>query len=291
LVNEPQNINRFKYMKTLKLRTKEPLQWAWVSSHVVAHFWAFFGLQYFSFQNLMLMLLVHYVIILFGITIGYHRLFAHRTFETSPAVEFIFGLIGVLAFQGGPAFWSAVHRSHHGFTDDIGDAHSAKRGFWWAHQGWLMRQGPNGFSLIANRKKIVDITKSPHLMFLENNFLWLNILIAGSSAFILPLETWFWVFPVRIVFGWHVTWTVNSFAHGLFPFGKIKSPRPKNVSWISFLTCGEGLHENHHEDPNNVSFEKTKIDFDFGYRVLKIFSTFKIISFRNLGSPAIRRVD
>ncbi|MBY0398727.1 acyl-CoA desaturase, partial [Myxococcota bacterium] len=74
---------------------------------------------------------------LFGITAGYHRYFSHRAFKTSRAFQFVLALLGCAATQKGPLWWASHHRRHHAFSDQPGDTHSPREGFWWAHQGWI----------------------------------------------------------------------------------------------------------------------------------------------------------
>lgn len=254
----------------------QTMKWPWLSIHLLMHSLAAIGLMYFSLTNLLLMISVHYFIALFGLTLGYHRLISHRSYHAPRWFEFIVAFIGLLAFQGGPRFWATVHRAHHAHTDKHGDAHAASKGFLWSHQAWLFFQEPNGFSIVSNRSKVRDITSSTYLMFLENNFFTLNIILACICLMILPLAIWFWVFPVRIVFTWHTTWLINSAAHNQLPFMK-RQHEPRNTWWINLLACGEGLHKNHHNEPNSPSFEKNEHDFDCGYRMLKLLSYLHII--------------
>ena len=74
---------------------------------------------------------------LFGITTGYHRLLAHRSFKTSRPFQFLLVLFGALAGQNGPLWWVAHHRHHHMHPDQEGDVHSPRAGFFWSHMGWL----------------------------------------------------------------------------------------------------------------------------------------------------------
>ena len=76
---------------------------------------------------------------MFGITAGYHRYFAHRTYKTSRAFQLVLAILGVAAMQKGPLWWAAHHRDHHRFSDRPGDPHSPRLGgFFWAHIGWIL---------------------------------------------------------------------------------------------------------------------------------------------------------
>ena len=93
-------------------------------------------------------LAVGYVLTGAGITVGYHRLFTHRSFETYRGVRYAFAVLGEMAVEGDVLAWVSDHRKHHQFSDQEGDPHSphvgygdgilgALRGLWHAHSGWL----------------------------------------------------------------------------------------------------------------------------------------------------------
>jgi stearoyl-CoA desaturase (delta-9 desaturase) len=93
-----------------------------------------------------------YLLTALGITVGYHRFFTHRSFETNPAVQCVLAVLGSMAVQGPLLMWVAVHRKHHQHSDDRDDPHSPHRhgtdfrglvrGFWFAHVGWMFHAGP-----------------------------------------------------------------------------------------------------------------------------------------------------
>lgn len=197
-----------------------------------------------------------------GITAGYHRLLAHRSFKANRFVQFIFALAGSLAVQGGPIWWVAHHRSHHRDTDTEEDIHSpVTHGMWKAHMGWMMTDeafNENG----ANSR---DLHKFPELKFLQRYYVWL-ILLEMISMF--ALGSWMaWAFPesgtsgmqmlvwgffISTVFTWHVTFMVNSVCHrwGAQPYDT-KDASTNNV-FIGVLGFGEGWHNNHHFYPNSA---------------------------------------
>src|SRR5579859_129761 len=81
-----------------------------------------------------------YFLRMFSITAGYHRYFAHRTFKTSRAFQFLLALLATTATQKGPLWWAAIHRRHHRESDLPGDVHSpVQRGFWHSHIGWVLK--------------------------------------------------------------------------------------------------------------------------------------------------------
>ena len=258
---------------------KQKIQWKWILIHVLFHAAAVAALFYFSWLNFLAFILLHYFIMCFGITIGYHRLLSHRSFRAPAILEYFFAILGVLAFQGGPRMWVAIHRAHHSLTNKEGDAHSAKKGFFWSHQKWMWYQSPNGFAIAKFRSWIRDLSRDKFLIFLDRNFLYINLIVFAISFTVLPLDLFLWVIPLRIVFGWHTTWLVNSVAHGLTPFSKKNKGEPINSGFVSFFTCGEGLHENHHLNPSSPSFETKSTEFDFAFRVLRLLNNLKLVKF------------
>ncbi|MAG30712.1 MAG: hypothetical protein CL908_07470 [Deltaproteobacteria bacterium] len=75
---------------------------------------------------------------LFAITGGYPRYFSHRSYKTSRAFQLLLAVLGCAATQKGPLWWAAGQRRHHRYSDEEGDPHSPREGFWWSHQGWIL---------------------------------------------------------------------------------------------------------------------------------------------------------
>src|SRR4051794_33423697 len=94
-----------------------------------------------------------YAVRMFGLTSGYHRYFAHRSYKTSRFFQFLLALLGTTATQKGPLWWAGHHRTHHKYSDQPQDPHSVKqRGFWWAHIGWILvkRYVPTDYARIKD---------------------------------------------------------------------------------------------------------------------------------------------
>lgn len=119
---------------------KEPLKldWAFLIFFVAIHALALSAPWCFSWSALGVLLVLHWFFGSIGICLGYHRLLSHRSFQVPKWLEYTIAVIGALALQGGPIFWTAGHRLHHAFTEDEEkDPYSARRGFWWSHMLWL----------------------------------------------------------------------------------------------------------------------------------------------------------
>ena len=122
-----------------------------------------------------------YAVRMFAITAFYHRYFSHKTFSTSRPMQFLFALIGASSAQRGPLWWACQHRHHHQHSDDAHDAHSPRRrGFWWAHVGWITsaRNFPTDYS------RVKDLAKFPELVFLNRFDTLLPVLLAAALFFL-----------------------------------------------------------------------------------------------------------
>lgn len=228
---------------------------------------------------LLLLLISHVLVIGLGITLGFHRLLSHRSYFAPVWLTRVFATLGTLALQGGVLSWCSAHRSHHAHTDQRGDPHAITKGRWWSHIIWAVYKGPNGFRYKQFDKLVHDLHKDTVLVFLER-----NILRVSAVLFLLTLMVCGWkvallLFPLRIVVGWHATFFVNSLAHDL-NLAQQGLPSAKNVFWISMLTFGEGFHLNHHKHPGRANFSRSWRQPDFGYWILKVLHSIRLIDFR-----------
>lgn len=191
---------------------------------------------------------VSYYVRMFGVTAGYHRYFAHRSFRTGRAFQFFLALLGTLSLQKGVLWWAAHHRAHHKHSDQEEDIHSpTRRGFWWAHWGWILSDR----YLASNHDAIRDFARYPELRWLDRHFL-LPPVVAGALIWLVAGPAmFFWAGLVSTVALWHGTFFINSLAH---VFGRRRyetSPRDtsRNSMLLALITSGEGWHNNHHYYP------------------------------------------
>ncbi|MEM8546466.1 MAG: fatty acid desaturase [Cyanobacteria bacterium P01_H01_bin.119] len=188
-------------------------------------------------------LLLHWVTGCLGITLGWHRMIAHRSFQTPKWLEYFFVFCGSLACQHGPIEWVGLHRHHHAYSDQENDHHDSRKGFWWSHMGWIFREVPAEEDIPKFTK---DIASDPVYLFFENYFLALQILLGivlyaiGGWSFVV------WGIFVRLVVVYHCTWLVNSATHA-FGYRTYKTTDAStNCWWVALVTYGEGWHNNHH---------------------------------------------
>jgi stearoyl-CoA desaturase (delta-9 desaturase) len=210
-------------------------------------------------------LVVMYVVTGAGVTVGFHRLLTHRSFQTYPWVERTFAVLGSLAVEGSVLDWVADHRKHHAFSDKEGDPHSPHighgsglRGLWHAHAGWLMEtQGQADWKRYAP-----DLYEDTAMRRIGRRFPYLvvaTLVIPTVAGFVLngftlagAIEGYIWGGLVRIFLVHHVTWSINSLCHF---FGRRRfevEDQSTNLAWLSVLSLGESWHHNHHAFPRSA---------------------------------------
>ena len=203
-----------------------------------------------------------YVIRGMGVTTGYHRLLAHRSYKTNRFIQFVVATAGGLAMQGGPLWWVAHHRAHHRDTDKEGDIHSpVTKGMWQSHMGWMMSN--EAFHEQGSNSR--DLFKYPELKFLQRHYVWILVLqMLGLYALGSLLSLWYpdtsinglqclvWGFFVSTVFLWHVTFSVNSVCHRWGSQDYDSNDASTNNWIIGILGFGEGWHNNHHFYPSSA---------------------------------------
>ena len=209
-----------------------------------------------------------------GITFGYHRLFAHRSFKVHPAVQFIAMLCGSAALQNTILKWSSDHRIHHNKLDTNEDPYSITKGFFHAHIGWVVESRPTEI------KGVHDLEKNPIVMF-QQKYYWpiaiglSFILPMGIGALIgRPLGGLLWGGFLRVTLVHHFTFFINSLCHfvGKRPFEPESTAR--DAWWVAFFTFGEGFHNFHHKFQWDYRNGIRWYDFDPGKWAIKFLSYF-----------------
>jgi fatty-acid desaturase len=218
----------------------------------VVHGLALLTPWFFSWKALGVTIFLHWLFGSIGICLGYHRLLSHRSLEVPQWFEYLLGIIGALALQGGPIFWVAGHRLHHAYTEDEEkDPYSAKRGFWWSHMLWMFYQRPEFFDSEQYKRYAPDLARDPVYCWLDRYHLLLQI---PMGILLYALGGWSFVIYgmfLRAVLLWHSTWFINSVTHvwGYRTFDDVKD-NSRNLWWAAIFTYGEGWHNNHHAFPN-----------------------------------------
>jgi stearoyl-CoA desaturase (delta-9 desaturase) len=185
-----------------------------------------------------------------SITGGYHRLWAHKAYEASPALRWFFAFWGAGALQNSILVWASDHRRHHRHVDDNDkDPYSAGRGLWFSHMGWMLREYQTNDPDFSNAR---DLQRAHIVMWQDKHYVALTTFMNLG----LPLMLGVWhgdiigtvllVGLLRLVVNHHVTFFINSLAHfwGSRPYTESNSARDNG--FLAFLTYGEGYHNYHH---------------------------------------------
>ncbi|MFW5453454.1 acyl-CoA desaturase [Thioalkalivibrio sulfidiphilus] len=185
-----------------------------------------------------------------SITAGYHRLWAHRSYEAHPVIRVALALWGAMTLQNSILIWASGHRTHHRHVDDNErDPYSAGRGFWFSHIGWMLHDHPSGQADFSNAP---DLLRDPIVMWQHRYYLPIALgmnlippvllgLVFGNVLEMLLLAGF-----LRLVLAHHFTFFINSLAHvwGKRPYTEENSARDNG--FLALLTFGEGYHNYHH---------------------------------------------
>ena len=246
---------------------------------VVIHVAALVALlpRFWSWQGLTALVLLYWITGI-GVTLGLHRLAAHRSFQAPLLVERTLMLMGTLALQNSPIEWVGLHRHHHQFSDLPNDHHDSGRGFWWAHVGWMLHDCPARSHL---DRYTADLRRDPFNGWLERWSIGLQLLLAaglfgyGSWAGVHGggLGLVLWGIALRLVLVYNVTWLVNSATHA-FGYRNFNSDDlSRNCWWVALLALGEGWHNNHHAFPSSARHGLRWFEFDITWQHIRLLRT------------------
>jgi stearoyl-CoA desaturase (Delta-9 desaturase) len=205
---------------------------------------------------------VCYLLQMVGITAGYHRYFAHRSYKTSRVFQFILACLGCSAAQKGPLWWAAQHRHHHRTSDTPEDRHSpVTHSFWWSHIGWVLSPVADP----TDEQAVLDLSRYPELRWLDRNH-WAPPLALAVGCFL--IGGWsglVWGFFVSSVLSHHATFTVNSLCHLWGRRRYATADDSRNNAFVALITLGEGWHNNHHhyQSSANQGFFWWEIDVSY----------------------------
>jgi stearoyl-CoA desaturase (delta-9 desaturase) len=229
---------------------------------------------------------VMYLLTGMGVTIGYHRLFTHRSFKTTRGIRAVLAVLGSMAVQGSVTEWAATHRKHHVHSDQPGDPHSphvhdkpgwrgALSGLAHAHLGWVFRGKDR-----ANPERYArDLLADRDMRFIGRTFpLWvvaglglsfgLGVALSGSVTG--GLTALLWGGGARIFLLHHATFSINSLCHF---FGRRPFPtgdESRNLAWLAPITFGEAWHNNHHAFPTSARHGLGRWQLDPSARIIDL---------------------
>jgi len=253
----------------------------------------------------LVLLVAGYVLTAMGITIGYHRLYTHKSFEASAPVAWTFGVLGSMAVQGPLLWWATTHRRHHQHSDHDEDPHSPHAGrekgvigwirsFCHAHIGWLFSPELKG----SVARYAPDIAADPRAQAISRLFpLWVFLGFAIPAAIGgLVTQSWtgvllgfLWGGVVRMFLVHHATWSVNSVCH-IWGWQTYRSgDHSRNNPAMGILAMGEGWHNNHHAFPASARHGLQWWQFDISWITIRSLAALGLVS--NIRLPSKERLD
>ncbi len=234
----------------------------------------------------LVVLFILYTSTALGVTVGFHRLFTHRSFKTKKSVRAVFAILGSMAIEGPVISWVSDHRKHHAFADQDGDPHSphvdhghgfrgALRGLMHAHVGWLFLHTQRG----SHERYAPDLKADPVVSWVHRTFLlWavgglalafgLGWLIGGTWR--TALSGLLWGGAVRMLLLHHVTYSINSLCHF---FGRRRYPtddESTNLAWLALPSMGESWHNNHHAFPTSANHGQKWYEVDLSALTIRL---------------------
>jgi stearoyl-CoA desaturase (delta-9 desaturase) len=181
-----------------------------------------------------------------GLTLSFHRYFAHRAFQMNRGTRFVWTLIGTAAMQKGPLWWAGHHVNHHRYADRDGDPHSPSvSGIYYAHIGWFLNDTRHD-DLEATNPVLRDFSTAREIAWLDRYYavpplaLALGLYLAGGLQWLV------WGFCVPTVTLAHATFAINTINH-MFGSRRFETRDGSRNNWLTAIfAAGEGWHNNHH---------------------------------------------
>ncbi len=207
-----------------------------------------------------------------GLTLAFHRYFAHRAFELSRPARFFWALAGTAAMQKGPIWWAGHHIAHHKHADREGDPHSpAVSGFYHAHVGWFLHDARND-ELPASNPVVRDFGRVPEIAWLERHYMVPPLLYAGALYALGGFPWLVWGFALATTTLAHATFAINTVNH-LWGSRRFDTPDDsRNNALTAFFAAGEGWHNNHHRYQRAARNGFYWWEFDPTYYVVALMS-------------------
>jgi stearoyl-CoA desaturase (delta-9 desaturase) len=233
-----------------------------------------------------------------GVTLGYHRLFTHRSFRAIKPLRVMLAIAGSMSVEGSVIAWTATHRRHHAYADDFGDPHSphlAKAGgargvalgLAHAHMGWLFSSEHSDQSEWApdllGERSIARVDRHFGSLTLATFLLPALLGLALTGSWVGMLTAFLWGSLVRVFLLHHVTWSINSICHFYGREAYQARDESKNVWPLSIPSFGESWHNNHHAFPWSAKLGLRRWEFDPGWYVLRALRLIRAV--RNVKVP------
>ena len=227
-----------------------------------------------------------------GVSVGFHRLFAHRAFVATPFTRYLLGALGSMAAQGSVIYWTALHRRHHSFSDQPGDPHSPTvratgastraKAFLHGHMGWAA-----GHAVPKPSRYTRDLLADPVATRLSRHYcalVFLGFALPALAGYTLWGSTAglvygaFWGGFVRVAIGHQIIWSINSVCHAFGGRTYPTSDESRNNAWLAVISFGESWHNNHHHDASSARFGRRWHQVDIGWLMIRAMRHFGMVS-------------
>jgi stearoyl-CoA desaturase (Delta-9 desaturase) len=229
-------------------------------------------------------LVASYTICAFGTTIGFHRYFSHKSFQSGPGVKAVLAILGCMTIQGPLTQWVTDHRKHHAFSDREGDPHSPHagrgerpgdtlKGFVHAHVGWMF----SNLGMEQGREYGKDLYEDRLIRWIDRLYVvWVALTLGipfavgywlGGTG--LGLEALVWGGLIRVFLYQHATFAVNSICH-MFGRKEYRARDESRNNWfVAFLVFGEGWHNTHHAFPSSARHGLAWWQYDLSWWMIR----------------------
>lgn len=244
-----------------------------------------------------------YILTMIGITVGFHRHFTHRAFQTGTVIRVMLAILGSMACQGPLIYWVSNHRRHHRYGDQPEDPHSPYlkggkplgrlAGLWHSHMGWTIDHEITNTALFAK-----DLLQDSAILKVNRlYYVWvlLSLVISTMLGGILTgtwrgaLSGFLWGGMVRLFLAYHFTNSINSITHSFGSRSYDTRDHSTNNFWFALPTLGEAWHNNHHAFPNMAIFGMKWWQIDLGGWLIRALKSLGLIW--NVNTPAARRIE
>ena len=260
---------------TVATSEKIPPAWGTIIYMGIIHFMALFALipSNFSWGALGIAFLLYCITAGVGITLGFHRLVAHRSFEVPKLLEYILVFCGTLAGQGSPIDWIGLHRIHHQYSDMDFDPHNSLKGFYWSHLGWMLCKNPANEKIARYTN---DISGDRFYRFCHYGMIPIQLVLAALLYYLGGTPFVVWGIFVRLVVVFHCTWFVNSATHKFGYKTYDSGDTSLNCWWVALLTFGEGWHNNHHAFQYSARHGLKRSEIDLTWIMIQTLAFFRL---------------
>jgi len=261
--------------KTAESRWSQGVDWwalGWIG---LLHATALAAPFCFTWQGLVAAAALFWITGALGICLGYHRMLAHNSFRTYPAVRRVLAVLGTLAGEGSPIRWISAHRMHHHYSDQPDDPHSPRHGAWWSHMIWLFSRS-NALGRQLTERYAKDLVRERFMRMLDATFIFWHLAL-GAALLAVGWGMWdlrvgismvIYGMGLRLVFVLHTTWLVNSASHMWGYRNYDIRDDSRNLWWVGLIAFGEGWHNNHHAFPGRARHGHRWWEVDLTYSTI-----------------------